>query len=255
MSSIEEKRVFADRADKTSVYLASEIGVVRVSVSDDRIGSFGIERRCTARDLAFCPELAVATDEDVLLDGEPTGFGPAVVVGGSNGPIAVSPEGRVARYEHTNRGWADIGCVEGVRAADGDLLATEEGIYRVGDELTHVGLEGVTDVSTRGIPLASTDTGLYRLGNGWMRDLDGGFDRVAGSGSAGTLERACAVGEGFYSYDGEWREHDAPEAFTAVAIGESVYGVSAGGTLSVDAGEGWRSQSLGVSGVRAMLID
>jgi hypothetical protein len=253
MSSIEEKRVYADKIDETTVYLASELGVVRVSVSGDQIGEFGIEYRGTARDLAWIGELVVATDEEVLIDGSSTEFGPAVAVGGNEEPIAVSPDGRVARYDGS--GWEAVGQVAGIRAADGDLLATDEGIYRVGSDLQHVGLETVNDISTHGVPLAATTSGLYRLGNGWMRDLEGRFERVAGTGSAGELHRACALGNQFFVYDGEWNERESMEPFAAVAVGEGFYGVTTDGTLFVDAGDGWRSQALGVSGVRAMVVN
>lgn len=253
MSSIEEKRVYAGRTGETHVYLATDLGVLDVSVSEDLIGNFGIEHRCVARDLAHCEGLAVATDEDVLLDGEPTGFGPAVVVGGVEKPIAVSPEGRVARFEGDE--WTDLGTLDEVRGADGDMLATSEGVYRVGDGLLHVGLEGANDVSTSGTPLAATNAGLYRLGNGWMRDLDGRFDRVSGTGSPGELASGAALADGSLSiYDGEWHERETPEPFAAVAVGGAIYGATGDGTLYVDAGDGWRSQALGVSGVRAMLV-
>lgn len=252
MSSIEEKRVYDDRTGETAVYLASEMGVVRVSVSDDRIGSFGIEHRCTARDLAICGGLAVATDEDILLDGEPAGFGPAVAVGGTDSPIAAGPEGRIARYDGDE--WTEIGRTDDIRAADSDLLATGEGVYRVGEGLTHVGLDGVNDVSARGVPLAATDSGLYRLGNGWMRDVAGEFDRVATAGRAGGLSLACAVGEEFYVYEDEWHARDVPETFAAVAVADALYGASADGTLYVDAGDNWRSQALGVSEAAAMVV-
>lgn len=256
MSSIEEKRVYAEKSGEATLRLASDVGVVRVSVSADSIGEFGIEQRCHARDLADCGGLAVATDEDVLLDGEPTGFGPAVAVGGEGEPIAAGPEGRAARYADDE--WEELGRVEGVRAADGDLLAAADGIYRAADGLAHVGLEGAADVSTPGVPLAATDEGLYRLGNGWMREAEGEFDRVAADRDSppGELARACALGGGaLYVYDGEWRERDVPEPLAAAAIGEAIYGATVDGTLYVDAGDGWRSQALGVPGVGAMLVD
>ncbi|WP_122089479.1 HVO_0234 family beta-propeller protein [Halalkalicoccus subterraneus] len=253
MSSIEEKRVYADKSGERSVYLATDLGVLGVSVSDDLIGSFGIEHRCHARDLAWVDGLAVATDEDVLFEGEPTDFGPAVAVGGAETPIAVGPEGRVARLEGEE--WTDIGSLDDVRAANGDLLATGEGVYRVGDGLDHVGLEGVHDVSVPGVPLAATDAGIYRLGNGWMHEFEGEFDRVSGIGSPGELSLGATLAAGALStYDGEWHERETPEPFVAVAVGEAVYGASSDGTLYVDAGDGWRSQALGVSGIRAMLV-
>ncbi|MCH7661332.1 MAG: hypothetical protein IH933_12385 [Euryarchaeota archaeon] len=253
MSTIEEKRVFSGMTDGTTLYLASDLGVVRVSVSDDQIGEFGIEHQCSARDLAWVEELVVATDEDVLVGRAPSAFGPAVAVGGTEEPIAVSPEGRVARFEGSK--WTEIGRVDGIRAADGDLLATDEGIYRVGNDLQHVGLDEANDISTRGIPLAATETGIYRLGNGWMHDLEGRFERVSATGSAGELARACALaGDGGLTvYNGEWRAHEPPERFAEVAVGGAIYGATEEGTLYVEAGDGWRSGALGVPGVCAMV--
>ncbi|MFC7008976.1 HVO_0234 family beta-propeller protein [Halalkalicoccus salilacus] len=178
MSTIEEKRVFGERGGDTTVHLATETGVVRVSVAADRIGTFGLERRCVARDLAVIDgTLAVATDEDVLFGDEPTGFGPALAVGGTDAPIAADSEGRIARYDGDE--WTDLGTAEDVRAIDGDLIATPNGVHRAGPTLQHVGLDGVNDVSTPGVPLAATAERLYRLGNGWMEELEGAFELVA----------------------------------------------------------------------------
>ncbi|ELK49809.1 hypothetical protein D320_18192, partial [Haloferax sp. BAB-2207] len=66
--SIDEKRVYADKSGKQTAYVAAGVGVVTVDVSDDLVGGFRIDRRCTALDAAGSPgEVVVATDEDVLL--------------------------------------------------------------------------------------------------------------------------------------------------------------------------------------------
>ncbi len=83
MPSIDEKRVYDTTTGTTRLLVASSVGVVRVSVSDDIVGEFGIDHACTATDIARSGgTLAVATDEDVLV-GEyaPTGHGPATAVG------------------------------------------------------------------------------------------------------------------------------------------------------------------------------
>lgn len=274
MSTIEEKRVFGERGGDTAVYLATQTGVVRVAVAADRIGTFGLERRCVARDLAVVDgRLAVATDEDVLLGEEETGFGPAHAIGGSDAPIAAGPaddgESRVARYE--NDGWTDLGTTSEVRAIDGDLIATAEGVYRAGTTLQHVGLEDVSDVSTPGVPLAATSDALYRLGNGWMVELEGAFELVAADrrSSPGALDRACAVGDdrpfvlgggddanGGDGDEGEngWRPIDRPGTPAALAVADALYLATEDGRLFVDAGDGWRSQALGIGGVQAMVI-
>lgn len=257
MSTIEEKRVYDERAGDTTVYLATGTGVVSVSVAEDRVGTFGIERRCDARDLAVVDgRLTVATDEDLLVGDEPTDFGPAVAVGGADAPIAVGPEGRVARYG--GDGWIDLGRLDAVRAIDGDLLATPQGVYRAGSDLQAVGLDAVNDVSAAGVPLAATDGGLYRLGNGWMDEFTGAFDLVTADRRVppGDLDRACAVSDdGPFVYDdGDWRELDCPADPATVAVADALYAASEDGELFVDAGDGWRSQSLGIGDVRAMAV-
>lgn len=256
MSTIEEKRVYGDRAGDTTLHLATGTGVVTVSVAEDRVGTFGVERRCDARDLAVVGDrLAVATDEDLLVGDEATGFGPAVAVGGTDAPIAAGPDGRIARREDE---WIDRGRLEGVRAIDGDLLATAEGVYRVGATLRSVGLEAVTDVSAAGVPLAATEDGLYRLGNGWMDELEGAFAAVAADRrtAPGGLDRAVAAGEsGLVVYDGdEWTDAAFPADPAAIAVADAVYAATADGELFVDAGNGWRSRTLGIGDVRAMAV-
>ena len=103
--SIEEKRVYAGSAGRTDVYVASADGLVRVAVSGDKIGEFGMAADVTARDVAVArrpaaPDvLAVATPEDLLVgavDGATDGDGPdAIVLSHSDYPHAanVSPLG------------------------------------------------------------------------------------------------------------------------------------------------------------------
>jgi hypothetical protein len=271
MGSIEEKRVFGERGGDTTVYLATGTGVVRVSAAADRIGSFGLEHRCVARDLAVVDgRLAVATDEDVLFGDERTGFGPALAVGGTDVPIAAGPDGeevRIARYDagdgDADAEWTDLGSLEGVRTIDGDLIAAAEGVYRAGSALQYVGLEDVRDVSTAGVPLAATGEALYRLGNGWMVEEEGSFELVAvdRTSTPGALERACALsGDRLFVHgtdggdDGTWRERDVPAPPAAVAVDDALYLATEDGRLFVDAGDGWRSQALGIGGVRAMVV-
>ena len=265
MSTIEEKRVFGERGGDTAVHLATETGVVRVSVAADRIGTFGLERRCVARDLAVVDgTLAVATDEDVLFGDEATEFGPALAVGGTDVPIAADSEGRIARYDGGE--WTDLGTVEDVRAIDGDLIATPGGVHRAGPTLQHVGLDDVNDVSTPGVPLAATTERLYRLGNGWMEELEGAFELVAADrrSSPGELERTCALagdrlfvheaGDDRESGDGAWRPVDLPATPATIAVADSLFFATEDGRLFVDAGDGWRSQALGLGGVSAMVV-
>lgn len=262
MSTIEEKRVYGERGGDTAVYLATDAGVVRVAVAVDRIGGFGLERRCVARDIGIVDgTLAVATAEDVVYGDEPTGFGPAIAVGGVDAPIAAGPDGRIARHDD---GWNALGRADNVRAIDGDLVATAQGVLRTGSSLQHVGLDGVNDVSTPGVPLAATDAGLYRLGNGWMKDEEGSFELVAADRESdpGGIDRACAVAddrlfvhEADADGDGDgWAAVDVPAEPAAIAIADALYVATGDGKLFVDAGDGWRSQVLGIQGVTAMVV-
>lgn len=268
MSTIEEKRVYGDRDGATTAYVATGLGVVAASIADDRLGEFGIVRRCEARDAAAdSGRVAVATAEDVLrrdpeTDGfEATGFGPAVAVGFDGGRLAMAGEdGRLVHEIDGER--REIGSVDAsVRAVDGDLVATDRGVYRVvGGEVESAGLDDAHDVSTTGTPLAATGRGLYRLGNGWMDVLDGEFRAVGatadgpsdsvGRAHAATPDAACA------RTDGEWTTVDLPvdEAVVDFAYGKGAYGVTAAGTLLVNAGDGWRAHPLGVRDAAAIAV-
>lgn len=261
MGHMDEDRVYADRLGKTDLYVATGLGVAVVSVSNDRIGQFSIDYRCTARDIAADGQrLLVATDEDVLLsDGDgyaPTEFGPAVAVG--PGPVAAAPDGTVA---HLDDGvWDSLGSVDEPRAIDSDLLAAADGVYRLPD-LDHVGLDDVVDVSGTATPLAATTDGLYRLGPGWTKDIDGGFDLVAGSDE----QAHAGTGQTLYErVDGEWRDCGVPADEQVADVGYvadgGVVAVTVDGTCLVDpvaakdGADGWRSRSLGLPEVAALAV-
>ncbi|WP_224270386.1 HVO_0234 family beta-propeller protein [Haloprofundus salinisoli] len=261
MPTIDEKRVYADKTGKTELFVAAALGVVVVDVSDDRIGGFGIDRRCTALDVATDgSRVAVATDDAVLLDGdgegfEEMGFGSAVAVGfDGEALLAADESGRVARRPvdaaDDSRTWTVVGEVENPQAMDGALVAAADGVYRVdGEGLSHVGLDDARDVSAAGVPLAATGSGLYALGNGWMEALSGSFRVVASDG-----RRAHAVGDGRVfsrTEENEWETVDVPvdDLVAGVAYGPATYAVTEAGTLLLDVGDGWRSQTLGLDGI------
>ena len=262
--SIEEKRVYRGDDEGAPVYVVGEFGVAIVETSDDLVGRFGLERRCVARDAAGRDgRLAVATDEDALVGGsdgfESLGVGPAVAVGfgGRDGELVVANEdGGVLRGD--GESWTRLGELDGVRAVDGDLLGTDDGVYRAGEaSVENVGLADVRDVSSAGVPLAATADGLYKLGNGWMEELSGEFRAVsAATGDAGKLGRAHAAGDdGLYAHDdAEWCEEALPVEGDVVALdhGEGSYAVTEDGTFLLSVGDGWRSQVLGLRGVRAV---
>ncbi|WP_136717417.1 HVO_0234 family beta-propeller protein [Halorientalis salina] len=258
--SIDEKRVYAAKSDATELYVATGLGLAVVSVSADIVGEFSLVHRCTATDVATdADRLAVATDEDVLVadrtdqEFRETGFGPASAVALADGDLlAGDTDGRVARYDGSE--WTTLGTGGSVRAIDGDLVATAEGIARIGDEgLDHVGLDDVRDVAAAGTPLAATGDGLYYLGPGWARALDGAFTAVARDG-----ERAhAASGETLYEHvDGEWRDREFPadETVVALAHGPGTYAVTETGRVLVDAGDGWRDRALGLRDVSGLAV-
>ena len=262
--SIDEKRVYADKSGKQTVYVAAEMGVVSVDVSDDLVGGFRIDHRCSPRDIAGSPgEVAVATDDDVLLVQDDAyhelGFGAATAVGfHQNRVVAADESGRIARYGED--GWAELGTVEDVRALDGSLVAAADGVYRISNGgLTHVGLDDAYDVSDpagrlksdAGTPLAATGSGLYVLGNGWMDALDGRTTVVASMPDG----RAHAVGpDGLVALEAdEWVADPIPMDETVVGVAhdaKATYAVTDAGTFCVRTeGSDWRTQVLGLDAV------
>jgi len=274
-TDIEELRVYSRTAGRTDVFLASAAGLVRVAVSGDRIGEFGIVDRDAVRDVAVLPDaaagrLAVATESDVRVGdagADPTlaatGFGPAVAVGAHDGDLlAADPDGTVARLPggDPEADWNALGDAGAVRAISGPLVATADGVVRVvGDGLSAVGLRDVRDVAGAGVPLAAAADGCYWLGNGWLDALDGAFDAVAGDGAGNAL----VAGDGTYVHEGSawdadtWSETVLPvdDEAVALAYGPGVaVAVTAAGTVCVDAGDGWRHRTVGVRDVRGVAV-
>jgi hypothetical protein len=251
--SLAEKRVYGDAAAATTAFVASEIGLVRVAVSDDIVGEFSLERRGPATDVAAADgRLAIATPEDVLVAAEDgfreTGFGPAAAVGYHDGLVAAGG-GTVARYDGA---WTTLSELEGVRAIDGRLLAADSGVHRL--DGTHVGLDAAVDVSAADTPLAATASGLYYLANGWMRALEGSFSAV----SAGGGRSHAATDGAFYgrSADGEWAPVELPVEGSVVDIahGTGSYAVTESGGFLASVGDGWRHRSVGVTGVTGLAV-
>ena len=299
MPTIDEKRVYTDESGTETVYLASGLGVVSVTVSDDLIGEFGVAHRCRARDVATAgPYVAVATDEDVLVrdrrgdaatdpgggaetdTGEgaetdartgfaATGFGPAAAVGFREGALlAGDSDGRVGRFdlgdseavagESTADEWADLGTASAVRAIDSDFVAAADGVHRIGASgLRPVGLDDARDVDTE--PLVAAESGLYKLGNGWMDVAPGPATAVDAAG-----ERGLAVCDGDLharAVDGDgWTDVDSPFGADATVAavahgGEAAYAVTDAGRLAVRVPGGeWRDRSLGIREVAAAAV-
>lgn len=274
MPTIEEKRVYDDRTGQTELYVASGVGVVLVTVSDDLVGEFSLAMRCDPRDVAAGGgDVAVAADEDVLalVDAgfESTGFGPAVAVDIEDGVIvAADAEGTVSRRPTApataTAQWTAVGRVEGaVTAIDWPFVATDSGLYRAvdpslggdssADAFDSVGLDAVNDVSATGVPLAATDTGLYRLGNGWMSVIEEPCHAVASDGT-----RAHAATErALYEYGAEWTSVEVPvtESIRDMAYTPTATAcVTGAGTVLLTAGDGWRKRALGVDGIVGVAV-
>jgi len=281
MQTLTEKRVFGTKFGTTELFVASETGLVGVTVSADQIGEFGLAHRGAVRSVDVDERgVLIGTDEDVLhsryeADREdrtaqsrtfsPFGddpFGGVVAVGwGSNRAIAADASGTVAASDPADN-WVTLGEVDGVRAVDGDLVAASDGVYRItGDGLARVGLSDVRDVAGHGTPLAATADGLFALGNGWLDVREGAFDRVASDGhghahavgSAGLLRRTAGDGP----VDEGWTTDELPvgSPVVDVAYGSGVVAaVAEDGTLAVDAGDGWRHQLLGVRGACGLAV-
>lgn len=271
MADLAEKRVFAGRSGATDLVIATASGVAVVSISGGRVGEYGLAKRCSPSDVAVpaatgngpAYRLAVATDADVLLAGaatvaalEPSGFGPATAVSSLDGrPIAGAAGGHIGVHDGT--GWTTVGTLSAPPTAlDGDLVGTEDGVYRLVDgSLEAAGLTGVTDVThAAGVPLAATDDGLYALGNGWLDVLPGRFRIVAGAPDG--RAHAATASACFERTDTGWQPVDLPVdgPVGAVAYGVGTYVITTDGDVVVEGPDGWETQALGLEGVAAAAV-
>ncbi|MFD1513278.1 HVO_0234 family beta-propeller protein [Halomarina rubra] len=257
MSTLDEKRVYGERSGRTVAFVATGMGLARVSVSGDLVGEFGLaDRRPTSDVAASSGTLAVATDEDVLLGATlaETGFGPASAVGFDRaGDLLAAGEGRVERYADDGT-WTELGECDDVRALDGDLVAAADGVFRITpDGLTHAGLADARDVTVRGVPRVATAKGLYLLGNGWMDDGQGSYRVVTSDG-----ERThAATDDALLELDGEtWTRVELPVSGTVagVAYGEQLYAVTEDGTFLVEGDDEWHARTLGLPDVRGVAV-
>ena len=284
-TSLAEKRVYDATAGTTDLYVASGTGVLRVTVSGDTIGEFGLVSRETARDVSvlgnqtdqnhLSSRIGVATDRDVAVattEGsfEPTttGFGPAEAVSADGSDlIAAGADGRIARLPDADptAEWNRLGTVSDVRALSGPLVATPTGINRLtATSVEHAGLSDVTDIDTSGVPLAATREGLYRLGNGWMRLLEGQFNvvatdgnehgRVSGEGEDGEPQTLAHNGS---NWETGWTDRQLPHDESPVALSYGrgfVAAATADGVVCVDTGDGWRCRSVGIGDVTGLAV-
>lgn len=255
MGSVEEKRVFDEALSATRLLVTSSLGVTFVDVADGRIGEFGLLSNDAATDITQTPTgFAVATTEDVVLISEstivPTGFGPAeAVTWAGSGLTAADNTAHVATYNDNT--WTTIGSLPSpVNAMDGPFVATDDGIFRLNPDLTHVGLSAVNDVSAEPIPRAATRTGLYELGNGWHQAVDGEFQFVATWVRHDDTLAYAATQSALYERDPTWREIDHPFSDPIIDVAFTTYPffITTTGALGVRHSD-WQMTSLGLPNV------
>lgn len=263
-TALDERRLMGAARDQTVAYVGSSLGLTRVEIAGDQIGRFSLVLRDRVRSVAGgSGRLLVGTDEDVLVaSGEAfvsTGFGPASAVSLADGtPIAVDQSGDVARLVGDN--WVPVGSVVGPARMDGDLLVAGDGVYRIGAALTYLGGDAVRDVASAG-PYMATADGVFRYDDGWHREGAGDCTLVAAR--AGRAHAVCDR-ELRHRDSGEWQTGPVPTetAIAGLAHGESLYAVTADGTVLVratadvtpDGREGWRSRALGTPAVVGIAV-
>ena len=261
---IADKRVFAGRGRDVDLLVGGADGLLRVSVSGALVGSFGLVHHGAIRDVAADDEqVAIATATDVFvadrapgteLEFEPTGLGPAKAVSIRAG-LRATDGSEVCHYDG---GWERTATLVGVSAIDGALVATSAGVFRA--DGSPLGLEECADIDSSAAPLAATAAGLYRLGNGWMAIPETADERIRVVTSANGDGRALAAGERLYERAAEdaagWRAVELPARLVGLALADTGYGVTETGSLWAydPAEDAWRSQPLGVDGVRAMAL-
>ncbi|MFB6198963.1 MAG: hypothetical protein ABEI52_11970 [Halobacteriaceae archaeon] len=255
MADIEEDRIFRDSKSPETLYIGSDIGLVKANASNSRLGKFGIIHRGEIHDLTVMGDrIVVATGEGVgIVEGESIhnlGLGSADAVGHLDGHILASTGGSLMRYRDGS--WREICYIDEIRAIGGRLLASASGIYRL-PSCKYAGLGNAYDVSDAG-PYAATEEGIFRLANGWVLEKEGLATAIEVSNG-----RTGAVVNGKYlERDSDWFENSTPteERIVDLAFGESTYLVSAEGTLlAAESGSGeWRSHLLGVSNVTSLAI-
>ncbi len=285
MQTLTEKRVFGSKHGTTEVFVASETGLVGVTVSADKIGEFGLTIRGETTAVAASEQgILASTDTKVYYstsDGESAAQSRTFeTVGGplddrivdltwrAEGPVVATATQvwiptewptAAASVAGTDVLWEPVGDgkLEEVRAVSGSLVATSEGSYQLTDgRLEAVGLTAVRDVAAHGTPLAATDEGLFSLANGWQQVASGPFRRVGSDGHG----HAHAINEGLVyrrTETGGWVEDSLPVASPAVDVGYGggvVAAITENGTLCLAAGDGWRQQLLGVRGIAAIAV-
>lgn len=264
---IAEKRVYDDTGKAALVAVGSETGLVIARVSGAIVGEFGLGFQTAVRDLAVLADggLAVATDNSVVIVDPPAqneapgsvktrtklpGVAATAVTAVDDRIIAVTSEAVIAcppPYEEQS--WTQIGSNKAVAAADGRLLGTDNGVFRITETgMTPAGLGNITAVAAGDPILAGTEDGLYRLANGWVQDQAGPVGALASfdGGALGVVDDELLVWT-----DGGWTpaRWDRATAPVVVAVGTNRYALTETGALAVADDGDWRSRTIGAQAV------
>jgi hypothetical protein len=274
----DERRLFGDRRPECEAFVASKLGIARVDVAADRVGGFGLAKRCEATAIAEHGGRVVAGTADGLFvetDGDfealdpslPSSFGAPTAVGlDPGGLVATDAAGQVGWLPDGGEEWTVVGAVSEPRRADGSLLATGEGVFRVTETLEQLHTADARDVAAtqeaKSASFAATASGIYhQLDGEWEIETDASADVIA---AADDRVDAVASGEILQRTGDVWEARPTPDPGLPIdlVLDEALYGITADGTLIVaaqssattDGRAGWRSYPVGVRDVVGMVV-
>ena len=261
MQSLDEKRVFAPDRPARTLYVGTDRGLIALSVAGVHLGRYSMAIRGTVHALCATPAGVIAAVDDrveaiggaELPSTMPATTGEVAVLGADAAAVWTATDDLVTRYPCSDGG--DPGRYRtggAVTAIAPPFIGTTDGLLRyTPDGLQSVGLEQVTALTSA--PLVGTTEGLYTLGNGWMRQLEGHVLAAASHPS----HSAVATDTGIYTGASGWAALDAPPA-PSVALAVSadvVYAISADGIVMAHLpGEPWTQTHLGVGGITGVVI-
>lgn len=253
MDDIADKRVFTQNTSPFRLVIQSDLGTVRVSIADDRVGEMELIDRRTPHDIAVTSsETAIATDTDVFIwDGttlDETGFGPATAVDYHEGRLRAAT--RTGNVKLRTNEWESIGQIDAsITVLDADFIGTPDGVYRITDSMPNVGLSDVNDITTGTLPMVATNTGLFELGNGWMKQQTGTFTFVQAHLHDPAQRAHAATSNECYERTDTWRPLNLP---TTDPIVDATYTdqpilLSETGTIYFRDTDNWTSHTLGLT--------
>lgn len=259
----DERRLFGKQRDTTVGYVASEMGVVRIDLAGDRIGSYSLLERCHSNAIGTAGEIVVVgTDEDVLVDVGDTGacqrlqFGPATGVGVHGDSIfAVGPEGTVGRLDEVSSWFRSqtedgLGHETGVQERAG--IQDGAGLQEDGEISRDEPADGWDILGTVSGPnriagcYLAADSGVVRLGDSLEAlGLSTVSDVAVDTGTDGSTVLA-GTKDGLYRADEgttDWTALDTEPVQRVVADGTCLT-ITTSGALRERAGDEWRTLAL-----------